>query len=220
MKYFQSRAYSERFLFYSGLLLALSEIWKQLTLTFTLGSGHYNWWYFPFQLCSVPMYLLLLLPLFHVSHFKRVFYTFIMDFSLLSGIGAFLDTSGMHYPLFSLTCHSYLWHIILIIIGTFCGLSGSADYTWRGFRASAFLFAGFCSVATIINLIVGQNHDINMFYISPYYPMTQAIIKDLTASFPRPFCIFCYLGVILLCALLLHFLWQRIFLIRVCKKNF
>ena len=48
---------SERFLFYTGLVMAASEIWKQWTLTFVLGGGSYNWWYFPFQLCSVPMYL-------------------------------------------------------------------------------------------------------------------------------------------------------------------
>lgn len=44
-----------------------------------------------------------------------------MDIGLLSGIGAFLDTSGMHYPLPFLTCHSYLWHILLITIGIICG---------------------------------------------------------------------------------------------------
>ena len=96
---------SERFLFYTGLVMAASEIWKQWTLTFVLGGGSYNWWYFPFQLCSVPMYLLLLLPVVHASRLRRIFLTFLMDFSLLSGIGAFLDTSGMHYPLPALTCH-------------------------------------------------------------------------------------------------------------------
>lgn len=89
----------ERFLFCTGLFMGASEIWKQWTLTFVLGGGHYNWWYFPFQLCSVPMYLLLLFPVFHASHVKRIFCTFLMDIGLLSGIGAFLDTSGMHYPL-------------------------------------------------------------------------------------------------------------------------
>lgn len=220
MKHLQSLDFSERFLFLNGVLLFLSEVWKQLTLTFVLGNGHYNWWYFPFQLCSIPMYLLLLLPLFHASHFKRILLTFIMDFALLGGIGAFLDTGGMHYSLFSLTFHSYLWHIILIIVGVFCGLSGSADYTWRGFRASSFLFSGFCTVATIINLLVGQSHEINMFYISPYYPMTQVIIKDLTASFPEPFRTLCYVGVIFLGALLLHSFWQKLLLKHVRKKNF
>ena len=38
-------------------LFPLSEIWKQLLLTWANG-GVYRWWYFPFQLCSMPLYLL------------------------------------------------------------------------------------------------------------------------------------------------------------------
>ena len=40
-----------------AVLLPLSEIWKQLLLTAGNG-GSYLWWYFPFQLCSMPLYLL------------------------------------------------------------------------------------------------------------------------------------------------------------------
>ena len=208
----------ERFLFCTGLFIGASEIWKQWTLTFVLGGGHYSWWYFPFQLCSVPMYLLLLFPVFHASHVKRIFCTFLMDIGLLSGIGAFLDTSGMHYPLPFLTCHSYLWHILLITIGIICGFSGISDYTWRGFRLMAGLFAALCGAATILNLIIGRIHTIDLFYISPYYPMSQIIISDLTAALPNPLRILCYLAVILLGGALLHLFWQYLFLIRTRKK--
>lgn len=209
---------SERFLFYTGLVMAVSEIWKQWTLTFILGGGTYNWWYFPFQLCSIPMYLLLLLPVFHASRIRRIFLTFLMDFSLLSGIGAFLDTSGMHYPLPVLTCHSYLWHLVLIAVGIFCGLSSISDHTWHGFSSSVILFASLCGAATVINLTIGRPHNINMFYISPYYPMSQVIISDLTFGFPNPIRILCYLAVIILGAFLLHLFWQRLFLLR-SRKN-
>lgn len=209
---------SERFLFYTGLVMAVSEIWKQWTLTFILGGGTYNWWYFPFQLCSIPMYLLLFLPVFHASRIHRIFLTFLMDFSLLSGIGAFLDTSGMHYPLPALTCHSYLWHLVLIAVGIFCGLSSISDHTWHGFSSSVILFASLCGAATVINLTIGRPHNINMFYISPYYPMSQVIISDLTFGFPNPIRILCYLAVIILGAFLLHLFWQRLFLLQ-SRKN-
>ena len=40
-----------------AVLLPLSEIWKQLLLTY-IHEGTYQLWYFPFQLCSMPLYLL------------------------------------------------------------------------------------------------------------------------------------------------------------------
>ncbi|MEG0369488.1 MAG: hypothetical protein RR593_05755, partial [Hungatella sp.] len=46
-------------LFFCGILLAFSEVYKQLFLYYVVGQGCYDWWYFPFQLCSLPMYLCL-----------------------------------------------------------------------------------------------------------------------------------------------------------------
>ena len=40
----------ERLLFACGLLLALSELYKQGFLYFAVNGRRYNWWYFPFQL--------------------------------------------------------------------------------------------------------------------------------------------------------------------------
>ncbi|MBY0758226.1 YwaF family protein [Sellimonas caecigallum] len=203
-----------------GIFMALSELWKQYVLTFCVNGGTYDWWYFPFQLCSIPMYLLILLPFFRRSHIQRVFYTFLMDFSLLGGIFVFLDTTGMHYPLPALTIHSYLWHIALIVIGLVCGLSGIADYTWRGFRMSALLFGILCLLAEILNLSIGRIADINMFYISPYYEMSQAVISDMTRRFGNPVRIVFYLLAILAGALLLHWIWQKRFLFSHGKRRF
>ena len=45
-----------------GGFLALTEIYKQLFYYFYIGDHSYQWWIFPFQLCSVPMYLCLIAP--------------------------------------------------------------------------------------------------------------------------------------------------------------
>ena len=42
----------EKVLFFIGFFLLTSEILKQLLLTFVMNNGHYNLWYFPFQLCA------------------------------------------------------------------------------------------------------------------------------------------------------------------------
>mgnify|MGYP007130416603 CR=1 FL=1 len=60
----------------------------------------YDWWYFPFQLCSVPMYLGLLLPAANsVPRLRSVFTVFIQDYGLLGGIMALLEPSGLIAPL-------------------------------------------------------------------------------------------------------------------------
>lgn len=84
--------------FHTGAAMVISEIWKQLYLTFAINHGQYDWWYFPFQLCSLPMYLLVMLPLLRSRKIRTVIYTFLMDYVLLSGIFVFFDIRGLFYP--------------------------------------------------------------------------------------------------------------------------
>ena len=62
--YFLSRKTERKFfirlLFFCGVILAASEIYKQLFLYYVVNQEQYDWWYFPFQLCSLPMYFCLL----------------------------------------------------------------------------------------------------------------------------------------------------------------
>lgn len=52
-----------------GLMLAAAELWKQLYLTFKIGHGAYQWSYIPWQLCSMPIYVCLLI---YISGFCTV----------------------------------------------------------------------------------------------------------------------------------------------------
>lgn len=157
-----------RFYLYCGILMLLSELWKQWCLTYILNHGQYNWWYFPFQLCSIPMYLCLVIPWIHTERLRGILITFLMNFGLLGGIFAFFDTSGMHYEYLPLTIHSYAWHILLITIGLFAGyqkkpmirrkaFSGAHAATfpavfWRPFSIwhSTSMALSICSISALI----------------------------------------------------------------------
>ena len=92
----------ENVLFSCGLLLAFFELYKQGFLYFVVNGRCYNWWYFPFQLCSIPMYLCLAYPFVarpHTSSGKHgvfntrgsgaaapILATFLQDFGLLGGL--------------------------------------------------------------------------------------------------------------------------------------
>lgn len=194
-------------LFYCGLLLFVSEVWKQYCLTFIVNNGTYNWWYFPFQLCSIPMYICLLLPWRVCSKVRGILLTFLMDFGLLSGIFTFFDTTGMYYSYPPLTVHSFAWHILLIIIGIYAGTTKRSDYSWRGFAKSACLFLACCLAATLFNLLFHPYGNINMFYISPYYPMRQIVFCNIARIFGNDIGILLYVISIIIGAGLFHLFW-------------
>ena len=181
----------KRNLFTIGLVLIASEIAKQYTLTFQLNQGQYNFWYLPFQLCSIPMYVCLILPFVSGERAESALLSFLADFGLLGGILSFADVSGMHYPLPVLTIHSYLWHIALILIGIYAGriLTGGTkkettawahSLFFTSFIGAALLYLACCCIATALNVGLHAKGTINMFYISPLYPMNQVVFRSFT----------------------------------------
>ena len=219
---------SDVFFFACGILMLCSEVWKQFTLTFVIGGGRYNWWYFPFQLCSIPMYILLAYPWLRRSNTRRTLLTFLMCYCLLGGVAVFADTSGLHYPLRALTIHSYLWHILLIILGVTAGItylrllrankkkalfsrSLKTAFPLRPFLHSSLLYLACCLIAEFLNLSLDRFGTINMFYINPDYQMQQVVFRDLLPILGNTGVILFYIASTILGAFILFLVWKLIF---------
>lgn len=228
------------FLLFCGPVLAASEIWKQWYLTFVINQGHYNPWYFPFQLCSIPMYILLILHPTKKPSVRGVLLVFLMCCGTLGGIAVFADTSGLHYPVAALTVHSYLWHILLIFIGIaagiyyrqtfFCNFSKNPAYDGstsspgcqpcpdlffvrfrHDFTGSIILYLICCGIASVLNTCFDPYGTINMFYINPRYPMIQVVFSELVKYIGNIPTIFLYMASTILGSFLIFRIWNYIF---------
>ena len=182
-----------------GVFLLITEIGKQLMLTFVVNQGVYSWWYFPWQLCSIPMYVCL------IAAGRGVYdscLSFLATFGLMAGVAAFFDTSGfvLAHPL--LTVHSYVWHFVLI--GT--GLFAAARRRNFRFLPPLLIYLGAAAIAEIINVAAFDAgcRPINMFYISPRYVFCQAVIKDLVPVIGNTAAIIVYIIVCILGAFLIN----------------
>lgn len=185
----------KRVLFLFWLFFAGSEIIKQILLTSS--KGFYDVWYFPFQLCSMPIYLLpfaLLLP----EEKGRSIGGFLADYSLLGGVMVFLDQSGLHYDLPVLTIHSYLWHILLIILGLYIRRKKIRSSFWEETK----IFLLLVIIAEFINFLFREMT--NMFYVSLWMPMGQIVFRDIAVYTGNTVSILLYILSIILGAFFLH----------------
>ena len=157
--------------------MVIFEVIKQLVLTFYVGKGSFQWFYFPFQLCSIPMYVCVVAGITKKEGLYDACTAFLSTFGLLSGICAFLDTSGFHYPVGILTVYSYVWHLLLILIG----LYSAAVRNRKEFLQSLYIFIICSIIAEIIDILVTlfMGADINMFYINLLVPTFQIVVKDV-----------------------------------------
>ena len=201
-----------RLLFFCGVVLAATELWKQLFLYYVVNEQTYNWWYFPFQLCSLPMYFCLILPFAPGKNNKTVLCTFMQDFNLLGGIMALAEPSGLFHPYWFLTLHGLIWHLLLVYIALVIAFSRYSDVSLMGFVRTLPLFLICCIIASIINRTAKPLGQADMFYISPYYPSAQIVFHEIALHYGIPIGNVVYLIATCLGGFLFHSIFNRVHL--------
>lgn len=154
-------------LFWIGMVLILSEVYKELFLSYVI-EGRYCYADFPFQLCSMPMYLCPFV-LFLDKAKRNVCYLFLGSFNFLGGIAAVLEPSSSFYPYMTMTIHSVLWHQVLLFIGFLLWFSGLCQMDWVVFKKASFLYLFFCGIAYVLNALLMERSGgvMNLYFIGP-----------------------------------------------------
>ena len=183
-----------RILMITGWVLVVLEVWKQLFLYYVVNNEAYDWWFFPFQLCSVPMYLCILLPVM-VPATQRIFLTFMGGYTFVSAAATLIYPEDILRSYTALTLHGFVWHGLLLFISLLILLTGRADPSARGLMKAASLFAIMCVFAVMINVVAepimqnasGLVHSYAaMFYLNPYHISPQPVVSAVqkTAGIP------------------------------------
>ena len=175
----------------SGWILLALELYKQLFIYYIVNGGVYDWWYFPFQLCSVPMYLCILLPFIRNN---SAMLTFMTGYTFLSAMAALIYPEDFLRPYISLTLHGFIWHGILLFISLTILYSGYADLSFRGFRNATALFILLCGIAVMINIFTEplmlnagvRNSYAAMFYLNPYHISPQPVVGSVQKTLGIP----------------------------------
>ena len=168
-------------LFSIGIFLVVCEVLKQFFYYYVIGNGSYQWWIFPFQLCSVPMYLLLFVPFIKNKKVQGWFYNFLATYNLVGGFVSMIEQSGLSHPYWFLTMHAYIWHLMLVFIGFYLVGSKRACKSFKDLIPAIIVFVCLCGVAQIINIIFREHH-LAMFYISPFQPTPLFIFNSIEAK--------------------------------------
>jgi len=201
----------------SGWILLASEVFKQIYIYKVVNGGFYDYWFIPFQLCSVPMYLCILLPVLK-GKYRETALTFMLGYTFISAVATFIYPEDILRPHMLLTIHGFDWHAILLFISLTIGFSGMADLSLKGFKSATYLFLILCVVAIVINVVTekvpplcscGRGYA-NMFYLSPYHSSNQPIVSAVEASLGRVPAMLLYIAVVIAAAGLVNYIFYSI----------
>lgn len=204
-----------------AVLLLLGEVFKQL-FWFEF-YDYYRWEIFPFQFCSVPIYVSLFATVAPWAKVREVCYRFLAFFGIIGGLSVMLVPSAVLYTYFvAISIHSMVWHSILIAMGAYLIVSRGYGKKLKELFAPFFMFLGFVAMAIVGNILVYKLHlgteacqpgdNLSMFYLSPYYP-TQFPLLGAVQAFSYPIFVLSYIAIFTCFSLIV---WG---VARLCRKS-
>ena len=208
--------------FGTAVLVTILEIYKQINFTFSYDgqkiTADYAWYAFPWQFCSMPMYVGLLAGISRKGKFHDSLCAFLATYSIFAGVcvmlypvTVFIDTIGINIQ--TMVCHGSM-----ITIGVYLLYTGYVKLEHKTILKALPVFAGGVSIAIIMNEIAYrcgllETDTFNMFFISPHSAPSLPVYSVIQGILPFPLCLVVYVSAFTVAAYL-------VLLIAIGVRNF
>lgn len=175
--------HTDSVLFGFGVAFLILEVYKQLYSFYVIQDRVYDFGFFPFQFCSLPLYLCLLLPFLPSGRTRHALLSFLVLFETMGG--CLVMTYPAFYDRLALCIHTMLWHTLMICLGCFLLFSCGFGKSWRREVLPAIpVFLVSLTLATVLNVAlhpIAQNspNPLNLYYISPYGNTHFIVVGDV-----------------------------------------
>ncbi|MBP3431889.1 MAG: YwaF family protein [Clostridia bacterium] len=160
----------------SGVVLLIFELLKQLSFSFHVdGAGNAVWNFnfsnFPFQFCSTPMYLLLIVGFFKKGQIRESILSYLGTFAFFAGLIVMIIPNDVFISQIFINIHTMIWHGGMVIIGFLLLATRTVRLNFKSVYKATIVFVIMLIIALLMNIIahhVNPESDVNMFYIGPY----------------------------------------------------
>ena len=193
-----------------AIIVTLLEIYKQINFSFGSSTTFdYQWYAFPFQFCSTPMYVGLLAGMIKKGRVHDALCAYLATYAMFAGLITMCIPNDIYIETIGINIQTSVCHGSMITVAIYLFYSGHVKLQHKTILKAMSVFACTMGVAMILNEIAyrsGLEETFNMFYISPYQTPSLLVYKDVQAVVPFPFCTVIYfLGFSLAAYLILLF---------------
>lgn len=179
-----------------AITVILLEIYKQITFSFANGTTFdYQWYAFPFQFCSTPMYVGLLAGIIKKGKVHNALCAYLATYAMFAGLITMVIPNDIYIDIIGINIQTSVCHGSMIMIAIYLLYTGYVKIEHKTILKAMSVFACTMGIAMILNEIAyrsGLKETFNMFYISPYCEPSLLVYKDVQAVVPFPFCTIIY----------------------------
>ena len=191
-----------------AVIVTLLEVYKQVNYTFGYEGGitmDYQWYAFPFQFCSTPMYIGLLAGLTKKGKIHEAACAYLATYAVFAGFCVMIYPNDVFINTIGINIQTMICHGSMICVGICLLATGYVKLEHKTILKAFPIFVICIAIAVILNeLAVTTNfaggETFNMFYISPHFEGTLPVYSSLQKTVPFPWCLVIYFVVFSLAA--------------------
>ena len=156
----------------SSILMWTGEIYKQFTSAFETGVFNYQWYDFPFQFCSTPLYTFLFCAIAKKGKAYDAVSVYNGTYALFAGTMVIIYPSTL-VANFGISTQSLLHHALMMVTGVSALVEYGKKMSIKLFLQGMLVYVILFAIAIVLNFalpaITGQN--VNMYFVSKTYPV-------------------------------------------------
>lgn len=180
----------------SSAIMWFGEAYKQFVTTFANDVPSYNWYFFPFQFCSLPLYTYLAAAIIKKGKAYDYLTAFNSTYCLFAGTLVLLTPNSVFSTSIAISAQSMLHHMLMVTTAVAGLRSYSKKFNLSLYTGAFCIFFSSIIIAEILNFGIPAafGQDVNMFFISARMDNV-AYLSPFKAAFPHPLFVALYVVV-------------------------
>lgn len=192
----------------SWALIFVLEIYKQIVFNYSDGKfTEYRWQFFPFQLCSSPLFLLPIVAFVKDCKFRDGAIMFMSTFSFFGGLCVYAFPNDVFdVEWLGVQIQTMIHHGVQIALGIYLFVVYRKKFTLKNSYLPVLYFAALSIIALVLNFVVYEfvpDQTFNMFFLSPYFHCTLPILSEIYPAVPYVVFLLIYLVGFVFCAFIM-----------------
>lgn len=179
-----------------ALAVIFLEVYKQINYTFTVDDqgkiqSDYQWYAFPFQFCSTPMYVGLLAGLVRKGKVHQSLCAYLATYAVFAGAAVMIYPGDVFVKTIGINIQTMICHGSMITVGIYLLYTGYVKLEHKTILQAMPVFAVTVAMAAVMNelaYVTGllETDTFNMFFVSRHCESTLPIYGAVHEAVPFP----------------------------------
>ena len=187
-----------------SLLVILLEVYKQINYTFSVTDAgeikkDFQWYAFPYQFCSTPMYIGLLAGIIRKDRIHKGLCAYLATYAVFAGVAVMLYPADVFIKTIGINVQTMICHGSMITVGIYLLYTGYVKVEHKTILKALPVFAVCVAVAVLMNEVlyasgILKGETFNMFFVSRHFAPSLPVYSLVQQFVPYPWCLVLYVA--------------------------